>query len=374
MTDGPDSDGDGVSDGDERFLLDTYRPFLRFSRDGVDGEEHYNPTDALSYIRQSELLAGGDEGSSPIVTNADLAVSPGSLLFDASNVLSAPGLSGYHLDPLESVPGSRRENPGRHGATWAEILTRRNVGLYGHVVPYRETLPQTDFRRYHLDPSRLYYKIEYWQFFGYSNANLAFSLGDHEGDWASVQVIYDPVARSAVSVLHYAHGIEFRFDVPAATSCHAVESEVLEFRGRYDPTIDLVNTKWERREHQIARAQNNVLRMYRDPTTAAFTHPVVYIEYGSHEFFPSAQWKYYASPRHGGDSRFRYLTESPPNLGEVEQPMAEVPEAMFILQFNGFWGAFGRRNDPPQGPPLHGSWTWPASSSVRWRVAGPLGF
>jgi hypothetical protein len=92
-----------------------------------------------------------------------------------------------------------------------------------------------------------------------------------------VQVIFDPVARRAVSVLHYAHGIEFRFDLAEATECQTIESDVLELRGRYDPTLDLVNKRWQRREDQITRAQNNVVRMYRDPTTGAFTHPVVYI-------------------------------------------------------------------------------------------------
>jgi len=372
-----DSDGDGISDEEERLLLDTYRPYLRFSSDYDGGglrEEAYNPTDVLRYIQQSVLLASGDEGSPPVIANLDLAANPGSLLFEASNVVSSPGLSRYHLDPLETVSGSHANNPGRHGADWAEILARRNVGLYGHVVPYREASPQSDIRRYHLDPTRVYYKVEYWQFFGYNNANTLFGFGDHEGDWASVQVIFDPVARRAVSVLHYAHGIEFRFDLAEATECQAIESDVLEFRGRYDPTVDLVDKRWQRREDQITRAQNNVVRMYRDPTTAAFTHPVVYIEYGSHEFFPTDAWSYHSSPRHDGESRYRYLTEPPPNLGEVEQPMTEVPEAVFILQFNGSWGAFGRRNTPPQGPPLHDNWTWPASSSVRGRIVGRLGF
>ena len=366
----PDSDGDGLSDGDERFLLDAYRPFLRFSRDYVDGDltdEPYSPTDALWFIQQSELLASRDEDGLPHITHADLAANPSSLLFDASSVVSSPGLSRYHLNPVENVPGDRRSHPARHGADWAEVLTRRNVGLYGHVVPYRETSAR-------LDPSRLYYKVEYWQFFGYSHANAALDFGDHEGDWASVQVIYDPLAQRAVSVLHYAHGIEFRFDIAAATGCHAAESDVLELRGRYDPALNLVNRLWLPREDQIARAQNNVVRMYRDPTTAAFTHPVVYVEHGSHEFFPTEFWNYYAAPKHAGDSRFRYLAESPPNLGEVEQPMTEAPGAAFIVRFNGSWGSFGRQNNPPQGPPLHENWSWPVSSSVRWRIPGPLGF
>src|SRR4029078_8618363 len=99
---------------------------------------------------------------------------------------------------------------------------------------------------HHLDPTRVYYKVEYWQFFGYNNANTLFGFRDHEGDWASVQVIFDPVAPRAVSVLHYAHGIEFRFDLAEASECQAIESDGVELRGPYDTTCLLANNMAQR--------------------------------------------------------------------------------------------------------------------------------
>jgi len=47
-----------------------------------------------------------------------------------------------------------------------------------------------------------------------------------------------------------------------------------------------------------------------------------------------------------------------------------------IMQFNGYWGTYSREmpgifsNNPPPGPALHYEWTWPVSSSVRWRLKG----
>ncbi|HET9316475.1 MAG TPA: hypothetical protein VFQ51_12850, partial [Vicinamibacteria bacterium] len=94
------------------------------------------------------------------------------------------------------------------------------------------------------------------------------------------------------------------------------------------------------------------------------------------EFWPSPFWEYTYAQKHGGDDDDNsYLTEPPPNLGEVEHPLAEEPLAALIMQFNGYWGTYsrtlpGHRNNPPPGPALHYQWTWPPSSSIRWQLQG----
>jgi hypothetical protein len=134
------------------------------------------------------------------------------------------------------------------------------------------------------------------------------------------------------------------------------------------PVADNQNAEADR------NAQNNVLRLMADPSTRQFTHPVVYVEHGGHEFWPTEAWSYQDAPSHSGnDAKHSYLAATPPNLGEVEHPFHEVPEDMLILRYNGHWGAFSRKNSPPQGPPLHSSWTWPAQSSVRWQLKKDLG-
>ena len=114
--------------------------------------------------------------------------------------------------------------------------------------------------------------------------------------------------------------------------------------------------------------------MVRDPQSGQYTHPVVYIEYGSHEFWPSQFWDFYLAPAHDGNS-YSFLTNTPPNLGEVENLLPEAwDRANVILRYNGKWGAYSHwPGDPPQGPPRHDQWTYPASSSVRWQLPKHLG-
>jgi hypothetical protein len=121
--------------------------------------------------------------------------------------------------------------------------------------------------------------------------------------------------------------------------------------------------------------------MFQDPNTGAFTHPIVYIERGAHEFWPTDLGRVntiiggqkYHSPSHDGDGD-SFLTNTPINLGEVEAPMSVQGEAPLVLRFNGYWGAFSRETDPPFGPPLHGNWTWPADSSVSWQLPAVLAY
>jgi hypothetical protein len=175
-----DSDGDGISDAEESELLARFRPYYLFSRDLVDGkstEEHYNPTDVGWYLRQcnvKELKLDPLPKYPVIVENAGLSSSARAALFPKADITQNPTKNAMYLNPLENVNGSNGF-PGRHGQSWQEILVKRNVGLYGHVVRanrwYERSQPQI------CDPTYTYYKIEYWQFFGYNNANQTLSYG-----------------------------------------------------------------------------------------------------------------------------------------------------------------------------------------------------
>jgi hypothetical protein len=173
---------------------------------------------------------------------------------------------------------------------------------------------------------------------GYSSDNKPLDLGDHEGDWDTVQLIVAPAHPSTGTpatirtVLFYAHGKEIE-----------------------------------------PKARNHVVRMFKDPVTGAFTHPVVFVEHGGHEFWPSPSMEFEGAQRHGGDDiQDSYFTATPPNLGEVEHPLAEDPAALLVLRFNGLWGIYSRAvgfsNNPPPGPPLHFEWTYPIDSGIRWQL------
>lgn len=445
-----DGDGDGIRDTVEAYLLERFRPYYKFSKEYVGDDltdEHYNPTDVWWYIQQSELLYSGDEDSRTIISNDVLTADPFAILSATEPIdrFCSQDLDGiwhcssditlnkaktlYHLNPMAEVHGISGD-PGRHGSDWSEVLSKGNVGLYGHVVPYLQGSGQAPLSKcfvYNISaakfeykycdrygfpitdpdfpydqgikPDHTYYKIEYWQFFGYNNANQANNLADHEGDWTTVQLLYDPDKDKEgefpiVSVFHYLHGDQIRFDMSSMSDCSSCSvnllsetnylgeiSTVKEFRGPNSgksvsfplPALDIQHII---EAVNLSNAQNHIVRFYMDPDSEEYSHPVVYIEYGAHEFWPSEYWSFDFAPKHGGDF-YSYLTSTPPNLGEVEHPLSETEASEIILKYNGKWGAFSYSNDPPEGPPLHDQWTWPADSSIRWLLGNlehPLGY
>lgn len=391
---GGDVDQDGIPDALEHELLARFTPLLRFSNDG--GEEQYRPMDAIQYITWSELQSVGDEGQGVLLDNAALK-DPRRLLSMGTDVTSTPAFrnTDRYLHPLADVP-HKGGNWARYGYAWNDVMANRNVGLYGHVVPFVAKAPQTDFLMCEqriqpqgrdrvlctIDAGRApgrYYKVEYWQFFGYNGVGKPFDLGDHEGDWCSVQLIIDAANLAIVQVHHFFHGHIAAFDLRKfPTWVPLLGNNVREYRGPSWPAQ--VNLTWHKgadaQNNEADRfAQNNVVQLAADPLTGLFTHPVVYVEHGGHEFWPTAAWSFQDSPSHNGDDRAHtYFASAPPNLGEVEHPLQETPYADVILRYNGRWGAYAKRNDPAQGPALHSNWTWPAQSSVRWQLPKDLGF
>lgn len=382
-----DVDKDGIDDRTERDLLKRFRPYFKFSKfhdllNRPKEDEIYRPTDVLWYLTKSELLTSGDEDDKAFIPIETLRTNPNAVLtcdtskFGKSDLTKMIAPTNYHINPKENVDGESEGNPGRHGNSWNRVLTEKNTGLYGHVVPVRLTDPYNfNFDRVLTgnDQGETYYKIEYWQFFGYNEVNQSY-IGNHEGDWTSVQLLVDS-KNNIISTFHFAHGVKMEFDFKTGVKFQFIKNgSTKEFTGENcckpigfgvgnNPDIDL-GIKW---------AQNHRVRFYKDPQTGEFTHPVVYIENNSHEFFPTEFWNFYGAPNHNGES-YEYLTETPPNLGEVESPLSETTSANIILKFNGYWGTFSRLTNPPQGPSLHKNWTYPASSSIRWQIRWSLGF
>ncbi len=70
------------------------------------------------------------------------------------------------------------------------MLQQKNIGLYGHVVRANQNYQRGKIQQE--DDTYTYYKIEYWQFFGYNRVGVPGDFGDQEGDWATVQLLYDP--------------------------------------------------------------------------------------------------------------------------------------------------------------------------------------
>jgi hypothetical protein len=79
-----------------------------------------------------------------------------------------------------------------------------------------------------------------------------------------------------------------------------------------------------------------------DPATKKFEHLVLFIEWGTHEAWPSTTGSVMAAPQHNGDD-VSFLPAKVRFMGSMIEPVAS--EAPFLF-FNGKWG------DPP-GPLFH---------------------
>ncbi|WP_218511799.1 hypothetical protein [Variovorax sp. dw_308] len=279
-------------------------------------------------------------------------------------------------------------------------------------------------------------KIEYWQFFGYSydysasvRAEFAAAITgatfggiealiaggasitdiiqgftNHSGDWCTVQLYVDAswwaagyADQAILAVYHSFHGNQAGFDMGKVQEWRPVTVPVRdknataptyaarEFRGpnfgfpvNISVAVPLGKvTLWlppggPDNATQIANAQNNIVKLAAEPSSAqAFQHPVVYVENGGHEFWPTSDWGIYGASNHDGTGKYSYFGSSPvdvtpvPSLrliadrpgGVTAQPVEVPADVALVTTFAGWWGAQGG-GGPPQGPPLHTQWYW----------------
>lgn len=166
------------------------------------------------------------------------------------------------------------------------------------------------------------------------------ALGQRKRKW-HIQILYDPNNDKIISTFHFAHGIKMQFNLyRGVRSVELPNQSMVEYQGQHC-CIPVGFGAGNIREIDpgIALAQNHRVRFYKDPVTNLYTHPVVYVEYNAHEFWPTESWNFYGAPTHNG-SGYKFLSNTPPNLGEVESPLNETPAAELILKFNGMWEHF----------------------------------
>jgi hypothetical protein len=406
-----DQDHDGIPDDVERNLLATYTPLMLYSRDNGQ-QEQYAPIDVVQYVQESSLVS--DEASMSNIPNSVLATNPLAIL--------NPGLQGgtiwstQALSPLPRKLLLRPSSAAKSGAPWAEILPSRSVGMYGHVTqikPSQINDPAVGSELMAEYGDVPMYKVEYWQFYGYSHdfqlpswaipgvvfgyplactvfalacvvwpavasqAGDVYAEADHDGDWCGLQLFIDPRVVNPVrgwdfptsgilAVYFYAHGQKMGFSqpgftyaapkavpVPATTPATTPPWRIIEYAGP-----NSVHTSFTIDSH-IDWAQNNALQLAAADANGPYIHPVVYVEWGGHEFWPTSRWSKKMAGKHGGDG-YQFLAATPPNVGELMNPM-EGDAATLITFFSGYWGFYGGfagLNGPPQGPPLHKQWQW----------------
>lgn len=332
-----DIDKDGISDDFEWQVLQKFSPYFKFSKERINFntvQEEYRPTDAIWYVRHCDLLYGDDENSPVVfkrnILNTDAGMVTNSQWHggDQSNILWTSAKTSFRLNIYNEFRSGFNNGDGHD---WPEILNKKNIGLYGHVVPMT-------------DKNQLV--IEYWQFFGFNQAN-AYNVDayDHEADWCVVKMTYN-ISGDSLTAITYAH--------------HGDLTTRLLGRGKNHFFEFIEDNKIEVFKEDDFDVVNNFVEFYRDPISLLYNHPVVYIEWGGHEFWPRPAGSHEWSPNHDGTGDYFYLTENVPNLGEVENPM--FPAFGVIMQFNGRWGAWNSNNENPPGIELHTEWLWPQGS------------
>ncbi|MBB6187542.1 hypothetical protein [Rhodanobacter sp. MP7CTX1] len=288
--------------------------------------------------------------------------------------------------------------------------------------PDTDNLPQRLASRYGCTVSKAcaaqIVKIEYWQFFGYSHdyegpaqAGVD-SETDHSGDWCSVQLYVDAgwwasprPDKAILAVYHYLHGIQVGFDMgtvvaPATkitvpTRLPNVKGDVYfaeEFLGpgsgvkiEFPVTVAgvLYPSNGLGMAIEVGAAQNSVVQLAaqgipklgragaipQGTGTVSYQHPVVYVEWGGHEFWPTADWAYYGANKHNGSGQYSYFGSAPTDLVIDHQVsirgvtnLITPPDVALVTTFAGYWGASGG-GGPPQGPPLHTHWYWDYGST-----------
>jgi hypothetical protein len=414
---GNDHDADGIPDDFEQQLIERFSPFLRFSLDHVPPlpqvgiPEAYRPADPLWYMSHSRLVGSTD--SITVLPQSTLTSQPSKILdatsFGPSDVLGAFSPNAaftaciassprtpYHIDPVDDTA--------HVGADWTTVMQNKNVGLFAHVSKFQPrseedlpeqppviaepsvlggapTLDMTDLSKcarkitnstnpviplsWYETNCKDCYKIEYYQFFG-KNADHAFAnLGDHEGDWSMLTLVYEHATDRILAVSHWAHGYEMRFDlmqagVQALPVTDPIVGKEIQYTGleSVEQNFNILSVSLTgSHQDQPELAQTNTLYMAQDPVTGEYSHPVAFVEFGSHEFWPTSHWGAEGAPAHPGDDAAHcYLTHNIPNLGEIEHALGA--EAAVLLGYSGSWGYINTDNDPPPGPSLHKAWNW----------------
>src|SRR5260221_7816065 len=325
-----DADQDGILDKQETELLQRFRPYYRFSKNNGQ-DEQYPPTNPMIYIEHSLLRNSDDETDKKgIIRNWGTFSPNASLLLrvgcngslnisECSNLIVHHKRSRYHLQVEPSFHYGFDSLQGVHDY-WKFVEESANVGLYGHVV---------------LDPKGNY-KIEYWQFYAYNNSDSDHDY-DHAGDWEGINLVVDKDGFKIISISYFVHGTEIKFQMECSWGVTIpIADDMIEIRG--DRRTDKCDAEIQESVNLLEGRENYLVRLYGEMLpdgSRQYTHPVVYIEYGTHASWPNEHGRWIGAPDHNGDSIHGFLTSTPPNLGEVTHPLSN--QAKIIMRYNGQW-------------------------------------
>lgn len=281
-----DKDYDGLLDSYEDYVIALYSPYYKFH----SGEAAL-PVDWQWFLERSALLystSGYGDSNPRIVANYGTVNLNNLLNFSyegrSSNLWNSQCVTPFYLDIQDTYQDGHEggwDGEVQRNIQWAFIQLRKNVGTYAHVVYFPDDIFENGRR------GKEVIKIEYWQFYAYSNVHHT-EIGDHEGDTERIIVFIDPQNRNVEKALH----------------------RVL-----------------------YSRHNTYKIKLRADLNFEQGTHPVVYIQDETHGSLWSPGEYFWEGNADGKGTN--YLTQNIPNLGEYAYPLNENDA---FIQFSGRWG------------------------------------
>lgn len=304
---------------DHEALAQRFRPYFKFSGDPGHGGEKVRPVSWQWFVSNSQLSLHGKT----VLTQAQLAANPAQILGQSdpdgsmSDIRHAAAKDArYELSPNSSAYG---------GQTWTDIAGS-GAGLYAQVE----------------ELAGGYVVLIYWMLFMY-NSGTGGPAFDHAGDIGAVSVVYDRTRDMLIRANFVMHGAVLEeFDLQGSASITPATLTGVAVNGGQEAVQTAVIAIADDRQYQNGPSWHSPTKpaqvsFARDPATGRFEHMVAFIEWGTHEAWPSASGSVTAAPQHNGDD-VSFLPATIRFLGSLTSPTpAEAP----VLFFNGKWG------DPP---------------------------
>lgn len=329
-----DTDGDGLQDSFEQQLLNTYRPWLYY-----DHDEPVWPCSATWFVQHSRLI---DTASSACqeIPQSQLQANPRLVLNAGTWTTTARG-SGLKIDIVDGArTGQFADNP--------ELSA--NVPIYGHVVALSDS-PGSSVS-YRITNNNVqtfgsgYTLVQYWMLFPYNDYHgfdrlehcwcvfgcCLNDIGDHEGDWVWIDILINNATNTPEFVAYHHHGdrniwpsvrpwntVEIGPDggpvIYLEKGVHECWPTAGEGHGISSPLFDLV-----------FQGLGDIVSVLDTLRALIAQDPELAIE-----------------PHQGNGVRYRPSTVI--NLGEAGRPMQQATQEAqtdcdLVLLFNGEWGDF----------------------------------
>ena len=300
---------------DHPALAQRFRPYYKFSSDPGHGGEKVRPVAWEWFVSRSDLSQGGEK----IYAAADLAKDPTLIL----RVIGPKGVSDLRNAPNKDHSFVLTPDKSQYGGqAWTDIAGS-GAGLYAQVEEAGDN----------------FVVLIYWQLFMY-NSGTGGPAFDHAGDIAAVSLVYDRTRDMLVRANFVMHGAvleEFDLQAPQYTGPGTLTGVAVN-GGKESVETNVLHIAPDH-QYQNGPAWHSptnpaVVSFARDPVSGKFEHLVAFIEWGTHEPWPSTTGSVMAAPQHNGND-VSFLPATVRYMGSMTNP---TPSEAPLLFFNGRWG------------------------------------